>query len=85
MIYFNSELTKYNQESFTSTGEFKKEINYKYSWIKSGRVMLRKDEMTPAKAINKIGDLPKKLINNYKAKTIFINIHSLRNNLNEID
>ncbi|XP_071051093.1 uncharacterized protein [Onthophagus taurus] len=38
-FYFNDELTKYNQELFKITKEFGRGNEYKYVWVKNGKIM----------------------------------------------
>nr|CAI5843001.1 unnamed protein product [Callosobruchus analis] len=45
-IFLNHDLTKRNLELFKETQKFRKDNDYKFLWISSGKILLRKNENT---------------------------------------
>lgn len=56
-IYLNHDLTKRNLEVFKAAQEYKKQNGYKYLWISSGKILLRKDEKSKVTLVEDEKDL----------------------------
>lgn len=56
-IYINESLTPYNKDLFWKARETGKKNNYKYTWFKNNKIMMRKDEQSRPIIIKKEEDL----------------------------
>ncbi|BES97789.1 conserved hypothetical protein [Nesidiocoris tenuis] len=57
--YINERLTNLNRYLLTLTKMFAREYGYKFTWIKDGKIYLRKNEESPAMKISAKGQLEK--------------------------
>lgn len=56
-IYINESLSPKNKELFKECLKLKREMNFKFIWTHYGRIYLRKDANSPAKAVSNQKDL----------------------------
>lgn len=56
-IFFVENLTKYNRELFWATKSKAKEVDFKFVWVKHGRIYARKKEGDPILRITSLSDL----------------------------
>ncbi|KAK9875424.1 hypothetical protein WA026_007817 [Henosepilachna vigintioctopunctata] len=60
-IFFNEDLPREKQELFLKVRKYRKDHNYKFAWVKNGKIYLRKTESNQAKLIRSNEDLRKLL------------------------
>lgn len=58
-IFINENLTLTNRELHWNARVCAKKLNFKYVWVKNGRIYMRKEENSTVIPIKKLEDLPK--------------------------
>lgn len=58
-LYINENLTKLNRQLFWLAKEKAKENQYKFAWVKRGKVFVKKDESSSLLRVDRVADLDK--------------------------
>ncbi|CAN7950500.1 unnamed protein product [Ixodes hexagonus] len=56
-LFFNENLTRQNRELFWMVRERAKQNQYKFTWVKNGKIFVKKSENSPVLRINRVADL----------------------------
>lgn len=57
-VYINESLTVYRKRVFGAAKDIKKNKGYKYLWLRGGKILIRKDEGSPAILLKTLEDVP---------------------------
>ncbi|XP_031332757.1 uncharacterized protein LOC116166258 [Photinus pyralis] len=58
-LYFNEHLTPENRLLFRETRKKSAALGYKYTWIKNGRILIKKDDSAKVLSVNSVKDVEK--------------------------